>query len=37
MKNDTTFVRMCSGDHLRDAMSKKGHLATSNLAFYQLR
>ena len=25
MKNDTTFVRMRSGDHLRDAkMSKKG-------------
>ena len=25
MKNDTTFVRMCSGDHLGDArMSKKG-------------
>ena len=25
MKNDTTFVRMHSGDHLRDAkMSKKG-------------
>ena len=23
MKNDTTFVRMCSGDHLRDAMSKR--------------
>ena len=27
MKNDTTFVRMRSGDHLRDAkMSKKGTL-----------
>ena len=25
MKNDTTFVRMRSGDHLRDAkMSKEG-------------
>ena len=25
MKNDTTFVRMRNGDHLRDAkMSKKG-------------
>ena len=27
MKNDTTFVRMCSGDHHGDAkMSKKGTL-----------
>ena len=34
MKNDTTFVRMRSGDHLGDAkMSKKGHLAPSNLTF----
>ena len=34
MKNDTTFVRMRSGDHLGDAkMSKKGHLALSNLTF----
>ena len=32
MKNDTTFVRMRTGDHLGDAkMSKKGHLALSNL------
>ena len=31
MKNDTTFVRMRSGDHLGDAkVSKKGHLAPSN-------
>ena len=34
MKNDTTFVRMRSGDHLGDAkMSKKRHLASSNLTF----
>ena len=35
MKNsDTTFVRMRSGDHLGDPkMSKKGHLASSNLTF----
>ena len=34
MKNDATFVRMRSGDHLGDAkMSKKGHLAPSNLTF----
>ena len=36
MKNDTTFVRMRSGDHLGDPkMSKKGHLARapSNLTF----
>ena len=33
MKNDTTFVRMRSGDHLGDAkMSKKG-TAPSNLTF----
>ena len=29
MKNDTTFVRMRSGDHIGDAkMSKKRHLAS---------
>ena len=34
MKNDATFVRMRSGDHLGDAkMSKKGHLAPSNVTF----
>ena len=34
MKNGTTFVRIRSGDHLADAkMSKKGHLAPSNLNF----
>ena len=34
MKNDATFVRMRSGDHLGDAkMSKKGTLAPSNLTF----
>ena len=35
MKNDTTFVRMCNGDHLGDAkMSKKGTPAPSNLNFF---
>ena len=34
MKNDTTFVRMRSGDHLENAkMLKKRHLAPSNLTF----
>ena len=34
MKNDTTFVRMRSGDHLGDAKKVgKGHLAPSNLTF----
>ena len=34
MKNDTTFVRMRSGDHLGDAKNvEKGHLAPSNLTF----
>ena len=34
MKNDTTFVRMRSSDHLGDAkMLKKGHLARLNLTF----
>ena len=33
MKNDTTFVRMRSGDHLGDAKVEKGHLAPSNLTF----
>ena len=34
MKNDATFVRMRSGDHLGNAkMSKKGHLAPPNLTF----
>ena len=32
MKNDTTFVRMRSGDHLADAKNvEKGHLAPTNL------
>ena len=32
MKNDTTFVRMRSGDHLGDAkMLKKGLVAPSNV------
>ena len=35
MKNDTTFVRMHSGNHLGDPkMSKKRHLAPSNLTFF---
>ena len=33
MKNDTTFVRMRSGDHLGDAKSRKGHLPLLNLTF----
>ena len=34
MKNDTNFVRMCSGDHLGDAkIIEKGHLAALNLTF----
>ena len=34
MKNDTTFVRMGSGDHLGDAKCvEKGYLAPSNLTF----
>ena len=34
MKNDTTFVRMRSGDHLgRRKNVEKGHLAPSNLTF----
>ena len=33
MKNDATFVRMSSGDHLGDAKMTKGHLAPSNLTF----
>ena len=34
MKNDTTFVRMRSGDHLGNAKNvEKGHLAPSNLTF----
>ena len=33
-KNDATFVRMRSGDHLGDSkMLKKGHLAPSNSTF----
>ena len=32
MKNDTTFLRMRSGDHLGDAKNvDKGHLALPNL------
>ena len=35
MKNDTTFVRMCGGDHLGDAkMSKKGTSLGRILLFY---
>ena len=33
MKNDTTCVRMRSGDLLGDAKLLKGHLAPSNLTF----
>ena len=34
MKNDASFVRMRSGDHLGDAKNvEKGHLAPSNLTF----
>ena len=34
MKNDATFVRMRSGDHLGHAKNvEKGHLASSNLTF----
>ena len=34
MKNDTTFARMRSGDHLGDAKNvEKRHLAPSNLTF----
>ena len=33
MKNGTTFVRMRSGDHLRDANVEKRHLAPSDLTF----
>ena len=34
MKNDTTFVRMRSGNHLGDAKNvENGHLAPSNLTF----
>ena len=33
MKNDTTFVRMGSGDHLGEEKSQKGHFAPSNLTF----
>ena len=37
MKNDTTFIRMRSGDHLGDAkMLEKRHLAPSNLNFLLL-
>ena len=37
MKNDATFVRMRSGDHLGDAkMSKKGTSLPSNLTFLTL-
>ena len=35
MKNDATFVRMRSGDHLGDPkMSKKGTSPPSNLTFF---
>ena len=34
MKNDTTFVRMRSGDHLGDAKNvEKEHLTPSSLTF----
>ena len=34
MKNDTTFVRMRSGDHLGDAKNVEiGHLTPSKLTF----
>ena len=33
MKNDTTFLRMRSGDHLGNASVEKGHLVPSNLTF----
>ena len=33
MKNDATFVRMRSGDHLGDAKCRKRHLVPSNLTF----
>ena len=37
MKKKTTFVRMRSGDHLGDEkMSKKTHLASSNLTFLRI-
>ena len=37
MKNDATFVRMRSGDHLGDAkLTKKRHLASSNLTFWRI-
>ena len=36
MKNDTTFVRMRSGDHLGDPKNvEKRHLASSNLSFFE--
>ena len=35
MKNDTTFVRMRSGDHLETQNVEKGHLAPSNLTYTQ--
>ena len=38
MKNDTTFVRMRSGDHLGDAKNvEKQRLALSNLTFLLMR
>ena len=36
LKNDTTFVRMCSSDHLGDAKMSKKHLALSNLTFLRI-
>ena len=33
MKNDTSFVRMRSGDHLGDAKCPKRYLAPSNFTF----
>ena len=35
MKNDATFVRMRSGDHLGDAKNvEKGHLASVEFNFF---
>ena len=36
MKNDTTFLRVRSSDHLGDAKMSKRHLASSNLTVLQI-
>ena len=36
MKNDTTFVRMRSSDHVGDAKCRKLHLASLNLTFLRI-